>query len=281
MADFERGIKAGVITGAIYLAIALILAFTLASQHSYASGVWDAAGLAYLPLGGQIIRGIIFGAVLAALYGSLPGRTGVVKAVVLSSFLWVSTVIQVTYTNLSWPWQAAALDGATYYGGTINLSSVNFTLISIMSALVFGVLTGLLWNRFRGKEPIEERKGREVLLVSFILGSIFWGVIGGTYIRFFVIGLPFPRVLFFSWYAILHTLVLFGGLLGWIFAVTAWRKAGRRESGLGWGLAGGVIMVVSGLMLLPGALAITGGVFSRHMVAGEPRLLKQQREGRS
>jgi hypothetical protein len=267
MADFERGIKAGVVTGAIYLAVALALAFTLASQHSYASGFWNAAGLAYLPLGGQIIRGVIFGAVLAALYDFLPGTTALLKGVVLSSLFWVFTVIEVAYTNLSWPWQAAVLDVGTYYGGTINLSSLSFALISIMSALVFGLLTGLFWNRFRGKEPVEEGKGRAVLLVSFILGSIFWAVIGGTYIRFFVIGLPFPRVLFHSWYAILHTLVLLIGIVGWIFVLAAWRMTGRGESGLGWGLAGGVIMAVTGSMLLPGALAITGGVSSRREAA--------------
>jgi len=270
MADFGRGIKAGAITGAIYLAISLILAFTLA-DYQYAPDFWDAAGLAYLPLGAQIIRGIIFGAVFATLYGSLPGKTSIEKGVVLSSFFWILTVIEVTYTNLSWPWQAAgALGIGTLYGGTINLSSVSLALISVMFALVFGVMTGFFWNRLRGKESAEEGKGRPVLLVSFILGAIMWAVVGATYIRFVVIALPFPRALFFSWHSTLRTLVLFAGLLGWIFALNAWRKTRRSESGFRLGLTGGVIMVLTGFMLLPGALAITGGAFSRRKTAGEP-----------
>jgi len=271
LADFGRGIKAGLITGAIYLAISLILVFTLA-DYQYALGFWDAAGLAVLPLGGPIVRGIIFGAVFATLHSSLPGKTSIEKGVVFSLFLWILTIIEVTYTNLSWPWQTAgALDIGTYYGGTINLSSVSLTLISIMSALVFGVLTGFFWNRFRGKESTEEEKSRAILLVSFILGAITWVVIGGTYIRFMVIiGVPFIRVLFFSWYTILRTLVLFVGLLGWIFALTAWRKTGRGESGFRWSLAGGVIMALTGFMLVPGALAIMGGVFGQRKAARKP-----------
>jgi len=272
LADFGRGIKAGVITGAIYLAISLILVFTLA-DYQYALGFWDAAGLATLPLGGQIVRGIIFGAIFATLYSSLPGKTSVEKGVVLSLFFWILTVIEVTYTNLSWPWQTAGiLDSATYYGGTINLSSVSLALISIMSALVFGVLTGFLWNRFRGKESAGEGKGRAALLVSFILGAITWAVVGGMYIRFVVaIGVPFAHMLFFpSSYTTLRTLVLFVGLLGWILALTAWRETRRGKSGFRWGLTGGVMMAVTGFMLLPGALTITGGVFSRRQAASEP-----------
>jgi hypothetical protein len=273
VADFGRGIKAGVITGAVYLAISLILVFTLGDyQYLSASGLWEAAGLASVPLGGQIVRGIVFGAIFATLYSSVPRKTSVEKGVVLSSFFWVLTVIEVTYTNLSWPWQTAGImDGATYYGGTINLSSVNLALISVMSALVFGVLAGFLWSRFRGKESGEERKGRAVLLIGFILGAITWAVVGGTYIRFVVsIGVPFMHVLFFPWsYTILRTLVLFVGLIGWVFALTAWRKTRRGESRFNWGSAGGVMMAVTGFMLLPGALAITGGVFSGRKAARE------------
>jgi hypothetical protein len=59
------------------------------------------------------------------------------------------------------------------------------------------------------------------------------------------------------------------GLPGWILALVAWRKAKRGESGLKWGVAGGVIMSLTGLMLLPGVLAIAGGVFSRRKLASE------------
>jgi hypothetical protein len=266
MADFKRGIKAGVITGAIYAAVTLILAFTLADyQYLSPSGFWEATGLVSYAFVGLIIRGIVFGAIFAALYNFLPGPTAIVKGVELSFSFWVLTVIEVAYRNLTWPWQAAVVSGDfTYYGGTINLSSVSLGLISVASALVFGVLVGFFWNRFSGKEPREERKGRPVLLVSFILGVIAWAVVSGLYIRWAVVtGAPFPGVLFFSWYTMLGPPVSVAGLIGWLFALAAWRKTRRGESGFGWGLAGGILMVLTGLMLLPGALAITGAVLSR------------------
>jgi len=47
------------------------------------------------------------------------------------------------------------------------------------------------------------------------------------------------------------------------------RKTKRGESGLKLGVAGGVIMALAGLMLLPGALAITGGVLSARKPVSE------------
>jgi hypothetical protein len=273
VADFGRGIKAGVITGVVYAAISAILTFTLVGyQYLYTSGFWDAAGL--VPLYEPIVRGIIFGAVFATLYNSLPGTTSVEKGVVLSLFFWIFTVIEVTYTTLSWPWQATGilsiLNIGTYYGGTINLSSVSLALISIMSALVFGTLTGFLWNKFRAKKLAEERRGSAVLLVSFILGGITWTVVGMLWVLNLVIrGAPLVRVFFFSWDSMLRVLVAFIGLLGWVLALTAWKKTRRGESGFKWGVVGGVIMALTGFMLLPGALAITGGVLSGRKTASE------------
>jgi hypothetical protein len=66
----------------------------------------------------------------------------------------------------------------------------------------------------------------------------------------------------FWWYSILFVSVVFLGLPGWLLALVAWRKTKRGESGLKWGVYGGVMMAVTGHMLLPGALAIIGGVFS-------------------
>jgi len=73
----------------------------------------------------------------------------------------------------------------------------------------------------------------------------------------------------FWWYSILFVSVVFLGLPGWILALVAWRKIRRGESGLKWGVAGGVMMALTGQMLLPGALAITGGVLSRRKPANE------------
>ena len=271
MADFGRGIKAGVVTGVVYAAISAIFTFTLVGyQYLYTSGFWDAAGL--VPLGGSIVRGIIFGAVFATLYNFLPGTTSVVKGVALSLFFWIVTMIEVIYTTLGWPWETNGIvDTGTYYGGTINLSSISLALISIMSALVFGALTGFLWDRFRAKKLLaEERKGRAVLLVSFILGGITWAVVGGLYLIIVVTRRALLMPDFFSWYGILRVLVAFLGLVGWVFALVAWKKTKRGESGFKWGVAGGVIMALTGIMLLPGALAIIGGVLSGRKPATEP-----------
>jgi hypothetical protein len=72
------------------------------------------------------------------------------------------------------------------------------------------------------------------------------------------------------WVNILSTLAALIGVAGWILALVAWRKTKRDESGLKWGVAGGVLMALTGIMLLPGALAITGGVFSRHRPTTQP-----------
>jgi len=73
----------------------------------------------------------------------------------------------------------------------------------------------------------------------------------------------------FWWYSILFVAVVFLGLPGWVLTLVAWRKTRRGESGLKLGVAGGVIMALTGHMLLPGVLAITGGVFSGRKPATE------------
>jgi hypothetical protein len=282
MADFRRGIKAGVATGGVYLVISAILkAIGLyPSGFIYAAGLGFSPGLTDFPfviysilysILYYIIRGIIFGAVFAALYHYLPGTKNVIKGVVLSSFLWVIAVIQAIYTTPGWAWHADGFSGSgTYYSGTISLSSVGLALAGIISAVAFGALAGFLWNRFRGKELAEERKGRPVLLVSFILGGLMWalsaiGFIIGVVIR----GAPAIEPGPFWWYGVLAVAVAFLGLPGWVLALVAWRNTKKGESGLKLGVAGGVIMALTGIMLLPGVLAIIGGVFSGRKLAIE------------
>ena len=270
MADFKRGIKAGVATGGVYLVISAILAVIdpefLETMDIYAAGLTPFVFGVYLfvvsLLVNHVLRGIIFGVVFAALYHYLPGTKSVIKGVVLSSFFWILAVIQIIYTTPGWHTNETIIGGAYYYSGPLNLSSIGPVLVGIISALFFGALTGFLWGRFWGKELAEERKGRPILLVSFILGGLIWvfPAIG------FIIGVVFRGVPAigpdFWWLDLLNTLVVFLGLPGWILALVSWRKTKRGESGLKWGVAGGVMMALTGIMLLPGALAITGGVFS-------------------
>ncbi len=278
MADFKRGIKAGVAVVAIYLVISVIFevtgfsdqfgAITMAAGLGIHLELMDPSFVITLILTNivpYVLRGIIFGAVFAALYNFLPGTTSVKKGVVLSAFLWIIAVIQAIYTTPGWAWHADGFSGSgTYYSGMISLSSVGLALAGIISALVFGALTGFLWDRFRGKELTEERKGRPVLLASFILGGLMWVLSAIGFIIGVVIGgaplieEPGP----FWWYGVLFVSVFFLGLPGWVLTLVAWRKTKRGESGFKWGVAGGLIMALTGHMLLPGILAIIGGVFS-------------------
>jgi hypothetical protein len=284
MADFKRGIKAGVAVVAIYLVISVIFevtgfsdqfgAITMAAGLGIHLELMDPSFVITLILTNivpYVLRGIIFGAVFAALYNFLPGTASVKRGVVLSSFLWIIAVIQAIYTTPGWAWHADGFSGSgTYYSGMISLSSVGLALAGIISALVFGALTGFLWDRFRGKELTEERRGKPVLLISFILGGVMWalsaiGFIIGVIIR----GAPAIGPDFW-WYSVLYTSVVFIGLPGWVLALVAWRKTKRDETGFKWGMAGGIIMALTGVMLLPGVLAIIGGVFSGRKPASEP-----------
>jgi hypothetical protein len=285
LADFRRGIEAGVVTGIIYLVVYVVVGVILMYESLYLTRLLDAAGLSpvesplypfiFSSLGivSNVVRGIVFGAVFATLYNFLPGTKNVIKGVVLSLFLWIVTVIEVVYTTPGW----AGIRGI-FYGGTVVLSSVSLVLVGIISALVFGALTGFLWDRFRGKELAEERKGRSVLLLSFILGVIIWVL----FALMFLIG-RVPLIVIgseFWWEQIVTRLVLFLGLPGWVLTLVAWRKTRRGESGFKWGVAGGVLMALTGIMLLPGALAIIGGVFSGRKPTSEPSTVQSSNNGK-
>jgi hypothetical protein len=277
MADFKRGIKAGVAAAGVYLIISVIFEVTGISVQF--GDITMAAGLRtplelmdpslvitliLVDIVPRVIRGIVFGAVFAALYNFLPVTRSIVKGMVLSLFLWIVAVIEVIYTTPGWAWHADGFSGSgTSYSGMVSLSSVGLALAGIISALAFGALTGFLWDRFRGKELAEERKGRPVLLVSFIFGVLMWALSGIGFIIGVVIGgAPLIEPGPFWWYGVLYVSVVFLGLPGWVLALVAWRKTKRDESGLKLGVAGGVMMALTGHMLLPGLLAIIGGVFS-------------------
>jgi hypothetical protein len=216
-----------------------------------------------------LCRGIVFGAVFAALYSFLPGTASVKKGVALSAFVWILSAVGLIYITSGWP-----TDGSSSWtycgGGVVDLSSISLALAGIISALVFGALTGFLWDRFRGKGLIEERKGRSVLLVSFILGGVIWVLLAVMFLPVVVINRGIPAIESdFWWFDLLARSVVFLGLPGWVLALVAWKKTKVDKSGVKWGVAGGVIMALTGIMLLPGALAITGGALSRRKLASE------------
>jgi len=283
LADFGRGIKAGVVTGIVYMAIAGILgaicySFFSVPHFLYGTGLtlftWrsltDPSSVFDL-LFQYVVRGIVFGAVFAALYSFLPStRTirSVVKGVVLSAFVWILSAVGIIYMTPGWP-SEGSLSWAYCGSGAIVLSPIWPALAGIISALVFGALTGLLWDKFRPKRLAEVRKGSPVLLVSFILGGVIWALLAIVFIIGVVIEGATPISPEFWWTDLLFTSVVFLGLPGWVLTLFGWKKTKRGESGLKWGMAGGVMMALTGVMLLPGALAITGGVFSGRKPADE------------
>lgn len=181
MADFGRSIKAGAAAAGIYLVIAIILA-AIGRTFWYPGNFIHAAGLGIQlelsdPLGvalsilSRMVRGIIFGAVFAALYNSLPGTTSVKKGVVFSAFLWILSAVWLIYMTPGWP----AGGGYTSMAGiTVSLSSIGLALVSIIFALAFGALVGAIWNKLREKKVTEVRKGIAALLVGFTLGGWMW-----------------------------------------------------------------------------------------------------------
>jgi len=281
MADFGRGMKAGVVTGIVYMAIAAILGTIYYNSFSIPNFIYGTGLILFTwrsltdfsfvmsLLVAYIYRGIVFGAVFAALYSFLPGTKSVKKGVVLSAFLCIVALIEVIYMTPGWPTEGISVAGS-YYSGQILLSS-SFSTVwpGIISALVFGALIGFLWGRFRPKRPAEARKDSPVLLVSFILGLAIWVIVAVLFLLA-VVTTGFPTIQpEFWWSDLLGMLVVFLGLPGWILARAAWKKTKVDKSGFKWGVAGGVLMALTGLMLLPGVLAIIGGVLSERKPASE------------
>ena len=282
MVDFDRGIKAGVVTGIIYMAVAGILGTVYYNSFSFPHFIvgtgltlftWRSfadPSLVISLLIQYIGRGIVFGAVFAALYSFLPGTAGIKKGAVLSAFLCMVALVGAIYTTLGWPNGGTIVDGI-YYIGTLNMSSLSLALVGLICALVSGVLTGFLWDHFRGKGLTEERKGRPVLLVSFIVGGVIWLIPAVVFVPQVIINGGIPGLEPDSWwFDLLMMSVVFLGLPGWVLALVGWRKTKADKSGLKWGVAGGIAMALTGIMLLPGVLAIIGGVLSRRQGSGQP-----------
>ena len=156
-----------------------------------------------------------------------------------------------------------------------------FTVNDIIYALLFGVVFAALYalvrairNRLKGKKVTELRMGSEALLVGLIIGGFLWlpKVIEVIHSIINVVRLGWPTPIepgSFSWYQILYMSVIFIGLVGWVLVLFGWRMTRRGESGLKLGVAGGVLMALTSIMLFPGVLAIIGGVFKGRKPANE------------
>jgi hypothetical protein len=273
MIQLGRGIKAGLLAAMVFLVIAAVIELTGISDRC-----WDILWAAGIDLSGprgimrldimvqtiifRIVGGIVFGAVLAAFYDYLPRGASILKAVLLSLFLWIVSIVGLMYIHAGWPALDGGVGGLTAWGGAVLVGSIDMTLVGIASTLVFGAVVGAIWIGMRGKEVVERRRGMVVLLTSFIWGVVQWV---GVALPTIIIGYreaPFP-FLDGDWWSILAALTVFLGLAGWILVLLAWRRTKRGESGFKPGVVGGVCMVPTGFLLLPGVLSIIGGVLSR------------------
>lgn len=283
MADFRRGIKAGAAAAGAYLILAIILAAIGQTLYYPSNFVYPAGlGIQLTPVDpfvlassiwSYVFRGIVFGAIFAALCGFIPGATGVRKGVLLSAFLWIVGAVGAIYMTPGWPGAGTSTAGGLL---PISLSSIGLTLVSILSALAFGALAGAIWSKLKGKEVVEVINGAPALLVSFALGALGWASGGVAFLIGVVMsGAPFVQPGAFWWVGVLYASVVFLGLPGWILAFLAWKRTRRGESGLKLGVAGGVVMALTGVMLLDGGLAIIGGVLSRRRPAAEPTTIAQ------
>lgn len=157
MADSGRGIKAGAVTGLIYMAIAGILGTIYYNSWSsippfmYRTGLTfftrrSLTSLSSLPdlLFQYIVRGIVFGAVFAALYSFLPGIKSFRKGVVLSLFLCIVAILETIYTTPGWPMDGTTYSGSYYSRPIIISSSLSTVWPGIIFAVVFGALTGFM-----------------------------------------------------------------------------------------------------------------------------------------
>ncbi|MFU8796261.1 MAG: hypothetical protein ACNA7X_03060 [Dehalococcoidia bacterium] len=286
MVDFRRGIIAGVAAAAVFLIISVILEVTGLADRSWM--FVEAAGLriwfysteplhvlsVILP---RLVPGVIFGAVFAALYFYLPRRTAVRQAMAVSLMIWAIGRMQRMYHSLRWPWQAEGMvpDTASY-GTAVITYDLGGMLISIASAVAFGALAGAIWNRLKAREAREPRPGSAALLIGFAIGVSMWlGPASRVVVDVAVRG-PFWETLMWWWperfwwpgILILSAAVL--GLAGWILVLLGWRRTRRGETGFRRGLAGGILMAVTGVMLLPGVVSIIGAVLSRREPESEP-----------
>jgi hypothetical protein len=103
------------------------------------------------------------------------------------------------------------------------------------------------WNKVRAEadELLRKypRRGKNILMISSLLAILL-----------LLIGM-----LFYFY----NPLLIFIGFIGWLLVLAGWRKAKNGRSAFGHSLAGGLLMILSGICFVPGILAIIGGLMSK------------------
>jgi hypothetical protein len=200
----------------------------------------------------HVVHGILFGAIFATLYNLLPGTRSFAKGALLSLFLCIVAAVETIHMTPGWPIEGVALAGSYYSGQILLSSSLSTVWPGIISASVSGTLTAFPWDRSRARKLTEERNGKSLLLIGFILGLAIWIVIAVPFLLALVVNKGIPAVQSeFWWSETLLMSTVFLGLPGSLLVRAAWKKTKVDKSGLRWGVAGGVLMALTRILLLP------------------------------
>ena len=122
----KSGAAAGVIYGIIFSIIAIVYTYTQLEPGEYI--VYERAIgfiIAYA------IVGVIFGMIYAAAYSHLPGAKSISKGISIGVIWWIVIGL-----------------GLGYYLGTIESMPIH-AVTSLISALIWGVLVGFFWDRYK------------------------------------------------------------------------------------------------------------------------------------
>jgi hypothetical protein len=138
MADFGRGIKAGIVASIIYsLPYGLVLlAIPAIILGGTGSPFWESYGTIIMlvtvvsAIVGGIVFGVVWGVIYAAAYDSLPSSSPIIKGIILGIAYWLVTDVVFTLA----------------FAGSIVYLVFSF----ILGALLFGSLLGLFWRVFGG-----------------------------------------------------------------------------------------------------------------------------------
>lgn len=136
MADYARGIKAGIIASVVYaLTWSIVLFFTGATLLGLSAALWDLVAISYsvstIIIG--IIVGIIVGVIFAAVYDSLPSKSSIVKGIIAGLIYWLIIGL--------------ILGIATYGFAMLYLG-----LTLVFQVFLFGILLGLIWDMLSRKK---------------------------------------------------------------------------------------------------------------------------------
>jgi uncharacterized membrane protein YeaQ/YmgE (transglycosylase-associated protein family) len=151
MAEYIRGLKAGIISGLIIgivnaIVAAFIYWFMLESISGEMSEGWIKVGFYTLSLliPGKIIFGIIgsviFGLIFATFYNKLPGSKPIVNAILIAIIYWLTFSVLIGHFSKE------------YYLAAYGITYIADVIIGFIMYLFWGFLLVIFWNKYSKKQ---------------------------------------------------------------------------------------------------------------------------------